>query len=645
MARTGKGRAPDPSAIPAWAAAGLLEIHAMFPVLAETRLVPVVLFPSLGLLLPPPTAVVGGIAAVSWLLSPDGGGAPTAPWTASILGIAVIGTTAGMTARLRLARSNAGKDPVQEAIRESRALVLPWEAPSDGDRADTAETVDGLGLLRSREEHREGVRRILEGLLPATGADRILYVLSSNDPGKTFRVDTMASRRGEGGGGGTIPGSFEPLREATFFRRTFFSDGAGGERWTLSLEGRTERPTGIASSPVIVEGNVEGALLALRNADGPWNEPVGPALEMGAFFIARELRAERQRYLVARYLARVEGFHRLVRKIAEVSENRDDKGGVSPRREVYRAAADQIRRHLDVRQVLLVEIDGEGKNGRIAWESSEDRTGEREEWITLEGTYVEWVQRNGVHRIVRSAASSPARSEVLPASWNDRGCGSFLLVPVAGAGGFRGVLVCAAEAERGFDGRNAEAVAEILSIMRMGISHAQRLETLERQAETDGLTGLLNRKTFQARLTNVLSRLDGRYPCAVIMMDIDRFKKINDTYGHPAGDEVIRKVSAVIVKTIRKVDMAARYGGEEFVVYLHMADRSHAMHVAERIRLSIRQTWFVFGGKNLEVTISLGIACYPAHGTDCGTLLGRADEALYRSKENGRDKVTLYLER
>ncbi len=606
---------------------------------------PVARFPALGLLLPPAPAVVGGIAAAAWLLSPDGGGASTAPWTASILGIGVLGTAAGMAVRRRLVRSKAGEDPVQEAIRESRALVLPWEASSDGDGAATAEAVDGLGLLRSREEHREGVRRILEGLLPATGADRILYVHSSNDPGKTFRVDSAASRGGEGGGGGTIPGSFEPLREATFFRRTFFSDGGSGERWKLSLDGKTERPSGIASAPVIVEGNVEGALLALRNADGPWNEPVGPALEMGAFFIARELGAERRRYHVARYLARGEGFHRLVRKIAEVSENGSGRDGVSPRREVYRAASDQIRRHLDVRQVLLAEVDGEGKNGRIAWESSEDRTGEREEWVPLEGTYVEWVQRNGVHRIVRSAASSPARSEALPPPWNDRGCGTFLLVPVAGAGGFRGVLVCAAEAERGFDGRDAEAVAEILSIMRMGISHAQRLETLERQAETDGLTGLLNRKTFQARLSNVLSRLDGRYPCAVIMMDIDHFKKINDTYGHPAGDEVIRKVSAVIVKTVRKVDMAARYGGEEFVVYLHMADRSHALHVAERLRLSIRQTWFEFSGKNLGVTISLGVACYPAHGTDCGALLGRADEALYRSKEEGRDRVTLYLER
>jgi diguanylate cyclase (GGDEF)-like protein len=213
---------------------------------------------------------------------------------------------------------------------------------------------------------------------------------------------------------------------------------------------------------------------------------------------------------------------------------------------------------------------------------------------------------------------------------------------VPDTGGFRGVLVCESGEGRNFEGQDVQAAKDILAIMRMGISHTLRLENLEKEARNDGLTGLLNRKTFCERLENVLTRLDGRYPCAVIMLDLDHFKKINDTHGHPAGDAVLRKVSNVIRKTVRKVDMAGRYGGEEFAIYLHSTDQTHACQVAERLRLMIRQTWFVFNERELVVTASLGIACYPEHGKTGEELLQHADVALYSSKRDGRDRTTVY---
>ena len=126
------------------------------------------------------------------------------------------------------------------------------------------------------------------------------------------------------------------------------------------------------------------------------------------------------------------------------------------------------------------------------------------------------------------------------------------------------------------------------------------------------------------------------------MLDIDHFKRINDTYGHPAGDEVLRKVSDVIRKTVRKVDMAGRYGGEEFSLYLHSTDHMHAVQIAERLRLIIRQTRFVFDRKEVGVTASMGIACHPAHGLTSEDLLRHADDALYRSKQGGRDRTTVF---
>ncbi|MBI5420424.1 MAG: GGDEF domain-containing protein [Deltaproteobacteria bacterium] len=642
-----ENRLPDVPSVLAWAAAGLLEFHALIPAVADSRLVPAVLFPSVAFLLPGLPAAIYSAAASAWLLWSPGSAWPMSAWMPSIAGMAVLGTCAGWAARRRIGRPGAGREMMQEAIKESRSLVLPWEDPFAGRERKLPADIEHLGLLRVREEHMDAVRRTLEGLLPVTGAERIYYVHPSPGPGRPFRVGAAAHRGGEGGDGDlAIPDHFVPLREAMLFRRTFVSEAKDAGSWTVGEAKREERAKGIATAPVVVEGNVEGAILATRFAEGRWTEPVGQMLEMGAYFIAKELEGARQRYQEALHLAKQEGFHRLVRRIAEISEKADGgrQESVSPRGEVYRVAAEQVRRHLDVDRVLLVETAEDGKRGRIAWEAGGTTSRDGEEWVPVEGTYLEWVTRHGVHRIFSDAGTGRGKFPVLPPAWSDDSGEAHLLVPVPGTGGFRGVLACASRRDRNFDGRDAEAVAEILAIMRMGISHALRLETLEKQAECDGLTGLLNRKTFQERLNNVLSRLDGRYACAVIMIDIDHFKKINDTYGHPAGDEVLRKVSSVIRKTVRKVDMAARYGGEEFVLYLHMTDRQHAVQVAERLRLMIRQTRFVFGGKELGVTASLGVACHPAHGRTGEELLGHADISLYRSKESGRDRTSVYLE-
>jgi diguanylate cyclase (GGDEF)-like protein len=126
------------------------------------------------------------------------------------------------------------------------------------------------------------------------------------------------------------------------------------------------------------------------------------------------------------------------------------------------------------------------------------------------------------------------------------------------------------------------------------------------------------------------------------MLDIDHFKRVNDTYGHPFGDEVLRRVAGILGKAVRKGDAAGRYGGEEFVLYLHMTAPEQAREVAERFRRMVRQARFLHEGREITVTASLGVACSPAHGRDAGELLKRADEALYLSKNRGRDRVTLY---
>lgn len=169
----------------------------------------------------------------------------------------------------------------------------------------------------------------------------------------------------------------------------------------------------------------------------------------------------------------------------------------------------------------------------------------------------------------------------------------------------------------------------------------QQAKVLEKQAITDGLTGLFNHRTFQQKLSDELTR-SRRYgmPLSLILFDIDFFKKFNDTYGHQFGDEVLRTISGLIHDSIRTVDIAARYGGEEFAIILPHTDLEGALFVAERIRTEVDQHVFSNqeGTLNVGVTISLGVAQWNGYDPK-NKLVEASDQALYKAKHNGRNQV------
>jgi diguanylate cyclase (GGDEF)-like protein len=166
---------------------------------------------------------------------------------------------------------------------------------------------------------------------------------------------------------------------------------------------------------------------------------------------------------------------------------------------------------------------------------------------------------------------------------------------------------------------------------------------LERLSRTDGLTKLNNRAYWEDCLKNEFSRCKrtGR-DTSVLMFDIDHFKKVNDTYGHQAGDEVIRVVSKILMDTIRTTDIAGRYGGEEFGLLLIETNSKNSMIVAERLRKKIEQTTVIHEGVEIKFTISLGIAEFDPEQGNHSQWLERADKALYVSKETGRNSSTIF---
>ncbi|HEY1365127.1 MAG TPA: PleD family two-component system response regulator [Xanthobacteraceae bacterium] len=160
-------------------------------------------------------------------------------------------------------------------------------------------------------------------------------------------------------------------------------------------------------------------------------------------------------------------------------------------------------------------------------------------------------------------------------------------------------------------------------------------------AVTDGLTGLFNRRYMETHVGTLVEQAASRgKPLTVLVLDVDYFKAVNDTYGHDAGDEVLREFALRVRKSIRGIDLACRYGGEEFVIVMPETDIAVATMVAERLRRRIAGEPFAIqqGARHIEVTISIGIAGL-SRGDNAAGVLKRADQALYRAKRDGRNRV------
>jgi diguanylate cyclase len=189
---------------------------------------------------------------------------------------------------------------------------------------------------------------------------------------------------------------------------------------------------------------------------------------------------------------------------------------------------------------------------------------------------------------------------------------------------------------------NEQLQAELAETKAELHGHTKRVEVLMTEARIDALTGVANRRALDEELARCYAawQRQGR-PLSLLILDVDHFKKFNDTYGHPAGDEVLRNIGRVLAASVREMDFVARYGGEEFAFVLPGTRLEDAKSAAERIRNGIAQAKVPFSGKDLQVTVSVGLAeLHP--GDTVASLLKHADTALYAAKSNGRNRSYYY---
>ncbi len=225
------------------------------------------------------------------------------------------------------------------------------------------------------------------------------------------------------------------------------------------------------------------------------------------------------------------------------------------------------------------------------------------------------------------------------------GIKSFLGIPLISENDVIGIIAVTSKEPDAISSFQVHIIKTLADQAALYIINARLHKEVEKLAITDGLTGLYNHKYFQEKLSEEFKRIKRiPQPLSLMLIDIDHFKKINDAYGHPAGDTVLENIALILKKALRGIDILARYGGEEFAAVLVGTGGNGAKKMAERLRASMIKNPFFINENKLTVTVSIGIATYPHDVATRDNLIDRADQALYYAKKNGRNQVCEWKE-
>ncbi len=284
-------------------------------------------------------------------------------------------------------------------------------------------------------------------------------------------------------------------------------------------------------------------------------------------------------------------------------------------------------------------------NGHITFKKLEGYDGLKVpvEPVPLAGSLLEWIVESRQPLSFSDLDQRAEKLPIFPAGLLKLDYKSFLGIPLINNDKVTGIITLALRRTGNISASQQHMLNIVANQVATSITNARLHHQMHQMATTDGLTGLVNHRSFQEKADEEFVRI-ARYPepLSLLLLDIDHFKKVNDTYGHPVGDAVLRKVSKLLQGALRQVDVAARYGGEEFVALLKNTDSKGAQQMAERIRSAVETAKFKLDGNNIPITLSIGFATCPDDSSDKADLIEKADQALYWSKGHGRNRCTAY---
>ncbi|MBM4378700.1 MAG: diguanylate cyclase [Deltaproteobacteria bacterium] len=535
-----------------------------------------------------------------------------------------------LSARLVLARK-AETDAVKNRLREVEERARSFRLVNSGVSPRAAgEKEEEKWLLASVKEVERAVGAALEiAELTLRTQTCAAYLLSED--GRHLRMQDCRS--------GVDRVCREPLAAGEGVLAGVLKSGA-----PLRLQGRSlripwyEADGSQPSSALLVpirepSGGVRGVLVADRAEEKAFSPEDERVLTAVAGEVSRAIEGERVMALIRKGKDEKDRFYRALEEM--------NRAG-SPD-EVFHAVLEGVRQlaPVDFLAVTLVSEE-DGKRAHKVVRTSGVTPGGR----ALVGR--SFADNTGlVSNVVRYGAALPGRDVrdmdrqvIFDEESEIRGLAGLKIFPLLASDRILGTLV-AGSRRRGVLDPDVLRMLEVMALQAgQAVLRAQLFEQMERMATTDGLTGLLNHRTFQQRADDILahSRRYGRR-ASLILTDIDHFKSVNDTHGHPMGDQVLKGVARVVREQARDTDVVARYGGEEFAIVMPETDARGALIIAERIRQAVMAQVFQTDSGPLKVTLSLGIATTPDHAADKQGLVDLADQCLYFAKRHGRNQA------
>jgi diguanylate cyclase (GGDEF)-like protein len=531
-------------------------------------------------------------------------------------------------ARLRRASHSelaAERDRIREDARSYRLLRAPSDVVAPASRAQDEER-----LMRSGVEEIQLSLLFALQLLRASLKVHTAILLWLTADGDRLRIAELVSDAPDLAEGPFAAG--DGILGAVLDRGNPVRVDALKQSYVLPYYREACPVDAVCAVPVYEHGALRGVLVVDRVQEQAFSDAEQRLVEQASRFAARIIENERVFVQLERTKVEQGKLYRAAERL----------GAAMTEQEVVDAGVNSAREIAAVDFAALTSFDDDSDSHRIRAVSGEGAEQLVDECFDSNRGLVSMALRNR-HPLPYRGQYDRSHQVVFDKHLSPPEVPSLLVLPLVVHDEPLGTLVLASEREGAFD-ETARGLLEVLaSHLAVSLANARMVRRLEEQATTDPMTGLLNKRsmldTAQQKLT--AARRFGRQ-LSVLVIDIDHFKKVNDTYGHDVGDVVIKELGQICNRNKRSTDAVARFGGEEFVVICEETDSEGAMLLAERIRGELGRTSFHANGETLQCTCSVGISTFPHAGEGWDTLFKAADDALYVSKRGGRNRATIY---